>query len=206
VGDVVPTRGKDGACGARVVLLRGAYCIIVGTHCVDTHCVGTHCQRGQWARARTCARYCLPLPSHPMRVRTGSVLLEQVILMSLIGICVAVGAAGSARALDAAAVRGATREIAELLSLARDRAMATGTRTAVRLDNVAARVVVHAGSDTIARLDLLSTRDVRLASTRDSMAYLSSGLGYGAANLRIIVSRGRSHDTLTVSRLGRVRR
>jgi len=141
-----------------------------------------------------------------MRARPGSVLLEQVILMSVIGICVAVGAAGSARALDAAAVRGATREIVELLFLARDRSMATGLRTAVRLDNAAERVVVHAGADTIARLDLRSTRHVHLASTRDSMAYLPSGLGFGAANLRIVVSRGHSHDTVTVSRLGRIRR
>jgi len=126
--------------------------------------------------------------------------------MSVIGICVAVGAAGSARALDAAAVRGATREIVELLFLARDRSMATGLRTAVRLDNAAERVVVHAGADTIARLDLRSTRHVHLASTRDSMAYLPSGLGFGAANLRIVVSRGHSHDTVTVSRLGRIRR
>ncbi len=141
-----------------------------------------------------------------MHARSGSVLLEQVILLSVLGLCIAVGAAGSARALDAAAVRGATREIAELLSLARDRAMATGTRTAVRLDGRTSRVVVYAGTDTFARLDLRLTRGVAVASTRDSMAYLSSGLGFGAANLRIIVSRGRSQDTLTVSRLGRVRR
>ncbi len=141
-----------------------------------------------------------------MHNRSGSVLLEQVILLSVLGLCIAVGAAGSARALDAAAVRGATREIAELLSLARDRAMATGTRTAVRLDGRTSRVVVYAGTDTFARLDLRITRGVAVASTRDSMAYLSSGLGFGAANLRIVVSRGRSQDTLTVSRLGRVRR
>ena len=141
-----------------------------------------------------------------MHNRSGSVLLEQVMLLSVLGLCIAVGAAGSARALDAAAVRGATREIAELLSLARDRAMATGTRTAVRLDGRTSRVVVYAGTDTFARLDLRLTRGVAVASTRDSMAYLSSGLGFGAANLRIIVSRGRSQDTLTVSRLGRVRR
>ncbi len=142
----------------------------------------------------------------PMPARSGSVLLEQVILLSVLGICVAVGAAGSARALDAAAVRGASREIVELLALARDRAMATGTRTAIRLDGRSSRIVVYAGTDTFARLDVRTSRRVTVSSTRDSLAYLSSGLGYGAANLRIIVSRGRSYDTLTVSRLGRVRR
>jgi hypothetical protein len=38
------------------------------------------------------------------------------------------------------------------------------------------------------------------------MAYSASGLGFGAANMRVIVSRGASADTITVSRLGRVRR
>jgi len=38
------------------------------------------------------------------------------------------------------------------------------------------------------------------------MAYAASGLGYGASNLRVIVRRGASADTITVSRLGRVKR
>jgi len=141
-----------------------------------------------------------------MRTREGSTLIEQIILLAVLGIITAVGVAGGARLLDAVTVHGATREIAELFALARDRAMATGTRTAVRFDVAQARVVVHAGPDTLANLELLESRAIELAVTRDSMAYLPSGLGYGAANLRVIVSRGASHDTLTVSRLGRVKR
>ena len=141
-----------------------------------------------------------------MRTRHGSTLIEQVILLAVLGVVTAVGVVGGSRLLDTATVHGATREVAELFSLARDRAMATGTLTAVQLDAVRARVVVHSGTDTLARLDLRRQHAVRLEATRDSMAYLSSGLGYGAANLRVIISRGASHDTLTVSRLGRVRR
>ena len=141
-----------------------------------------------------------------MHNRTGSTLIEQVILLAVLGVCAAVGVAGGARVLDAATVHGASREVAELFAMARDRAMATGARTAVHLDQVNHRVVVHTGSDTLAKLDLHHTRATRLNATRDSMAYLPSGLGYGAANLRVIVSRGSSHDTITISRLGRVRR
>jgi hypothetical protein len=42
--------------------------------------------------------------------------------------------------------------------------------------------------------------------TRDSIAFYPSGLGYGAANTRLIVSRGAAAETVTVSRAGRVRR
>jgi hypothetical protein len=38
------------------------------------------------------------------------------------------------------------------------------------------------------------------------MSYTALGIGFGAANLRVIVSRGASADTITVSRLGRVKR
>ena len=83
--------------------------------------------------------------------------------------------------------------------------MSTGTATAVYLDSRRRRLVVHAGTDTIARLEL-SPRAVALAVSRDSMTYTATGLGFGAANLRAIISRGASADTITVSRLGRVKR
>ena len=141
-----------------------------------------------------------------MRTRDGSTLIEQVILLTLLGVLTAAGVVGGSRLLDTATIHGASREVEELFAMARDRAMATGTRTAVRLDVRRSRLVVHAGSDTLARLELWNDRAIRLNATRDSMSYLSSGLGYGAANLRVIVSRGASSDTITVSRLGRVRR
>jgi hypothetical protein len=37
------------------------------------------------------------------------------------------------------------------------------------------------------------------------MAFGASGLGYGAANLRVVVRRGAASETVYVSRLGRVR-
>ena len=112
----------------------------------------------------------------------------------------------SIQLLDAATVHAASRDVADLFALARDQAVASGMRTAVRLDAVRGRVLVHAAVDTIATLDLAQRSDVRITASRDSMAYAASGLGYGAANLRVILQRGLSADTVTVSRLGRVRR
>lgn len=141
-----------------------------------------------------------------MPPRNGSTLIEQLLLLVVLSVCLAIVTRAGVRVLDAATVHGAARDVSELFAMARDRAMATGMRTAVQLDHRAHRVLVNAGTDTFARLDLASGRAVLLNATRDSMAYLSSGLGYGAANLRVILSRGASADTITVSRLGRVRR
>lgn len=139
-------------------------------------------------------------------MRRGTTLVEQLLILTLLGILAAITAGAGARLADAITVHAAARDVADLFALARDNAVASGQRTAVRLIDLSGRVVVHADTDTIARLDLAQRSLVHLTASRDSMAYASSGLGYGAANLRVIVSRGSAADTLTVSRLGRVRR
>jgi hypothetical protein len=117
----------------------------------------------------------------------------------------AVGARAAGHARDGAAVRAAGAELRAAFAAARALAALRGARTAVRLDPAAGTAVVHAGADTVRRLALAARHGVRLAATRDSMSYLPPGLGAGAANLRVVLARGRAADTVVVSRLGRVR-
>jgi Tfp pilus assembly protein FimT len=138
--------------------------------------------------------------------RRGSTLVEQIALLALLGALAAIGVRAAAGVLNATLVHIATRDVADLLALAREQASATGVRTAVRFDPAAGRVVVHAEGDTIARYDVTQHGALTLEASRDSMAYSPSGLGYGAANLRVVLRKGASAETLTVSRLGRVRR
>ncbi len=142
----------------------------------------------------------------PPRARRGYTLVEQLVLLALSGTLLGLGVVGGGRLLDAAAVRSAASDVADVFAVARDQATATGQRTAVRISAPEGRVVVHADIDTLLRLELLSTRGISVETTRDSMAYSASGLGYGASNLRVVVRRGSSADTVSVSRLGRVRR
>lgn len=109
------------------------------------------------------------------------------------------------RALDRAAVRAASREAMELMAEARRLALARHALVAFRIDNAGGRLVVHALSDTLMSLSLRDRYGVRLDANRDSLAYDERGVGYGAANLTLAISRGTSAETLTVSRLGRVR-
>ena len=65
--------------------------------------------------------------------------------------------------------------------------------------------MVHVGNDTIQQRELTRVHGVTLSSTRVTITYSATGLGYGAANLTLTVARNLSADTIYVSRLGRVR-
>jgi Tfp pilus assembly protein FimT len=107
---------------------------------------------------------------------------------------------------DAVSARAAATSTVALLSVARHAAIRRAATTAISFDTVTASVTVFAGPDTIERRPLGAVHGVRLAVTRDSIAYAANGMGYGAANTRVILSRGAAAETVTVSRLGRVRR
>jgi hypothetical protein len=107
---------------------------------------------------------------------------------------------------DRMAVRGASSLVFRALADARDAAMRMNTRVAVTVDTARSRMAVRALSDTIRMLDLREAFGTSLSTSRDSIAYAANGLGYGAANSRYIVRRGHAAESLTVSRLGRVKR
>ena len=136
----------------------------------------------------------------------GYTLVELAVVLAMMGIVLAIGVPGAVAVRDRAFVGGAANDIMTAFSSARSWALRRGRRTAVTVDTTAIRVVVRAGVDTLLDRPLGAIHGVQLSATRDSMAYASDGMGYGASNLRIIVRRGRVADTIVVSRLGRVRR
>ncbi len=137
--------------------------------------------------------------------RRGATLIEQLWLLVLMGALAALTMTSGSALFAALDVAMAAQETVDLLALARDHAIATGDRTAVRFDVAGTRVVVHVGPDTIAVGDFHGS-GLTLAATRDSLSYAPSGLGVGAANLRLTLTRSARADTITVSRLGRVQR
>lgn len=140
-----------------------------------------------------------------MTARRGFTLLDQILLLVLTGILFSLGFISSHKLRDLLSVTAASRATKEALAYAREYSAASGLRTAVGFDNQMGRIAVHAKNDSILTIDLMQTFGTELLSTRDSMAYLPSGLGYGASNLTLVISKGNAADTLTISRLGRVR-
>jgi prepilin-type N-terminal cleavage/methylation domain-containing protein len=137
--------------------------------------------------------------------RRGTTLPELLIALALVGIVAAVALSSAARLADRFATRGAARELRAALHSARHLAVLRATRAAVVVDTGRAVLAVRVAAETAFVRDLRALYGVRLAASRDSLAYAADGLGWGAANARLVVRRGAWAETVTVSRLGRVR-
>ncbi len=136
--------------------------------------------------------------------RDGSTLFELILTLVMLGIVAALAVPSARTVMDRLGVRAATHDVVLALWAARNVAAARGEHASVVVDAAAGRVRVVAGGDIVFARDIRARHGVTVSVTRDSITYAPTGIGYGAANTRIIVSRGRRADTVTTSRLGRV--
>lgn len=139
-------------------------------------------------------------------MRSGMTLIEVGVTIGLLGVMAGLSFPRFGTYRDRVAVDAATSSTMSLLVTARHAALRRATRTAVHLDSARGTVFIVAGVDTIQRRQLREVHGVEFSTSRDSIAFAATGLGYGAANTQIIVRRGAAADTIAVSRLGRARR
>lgn len=139
-------------------------------------------------------------------MRHGTTLIEIGVTLAIVGLMAGMTMPRFGSYRDRIAVDAAAGSTMSLLATARHAALRRATRTAVHFDTTSASVFIVSGIDTLERRALHEVHGVSLSSSRDSIAFASTGLGYGAANTQIIVRRGAAADTISVSRLGRARR
>lgn len=137
--------------------------------------------------------------------RRGHTLPDLIVVLAIMLALAAIAVPAMRRLLDSAQVHAAARELRALFATARTTALAESRAVAVRLDAGGATATVVVAGDTIRRAALRQTYGVALRSSRDSMAFGATGLGSGAANLTVVLTRGPVVDSVVVSRLGRVR-
>jgi Tfp pilus assembly protein FimT len=131
-------------------------------------------------------------------------MLELVLTLALMAVVMSIAIPSVRAIVDQMSVRAAKQDVVLALWAARNVASVRGDFASFIVDGASGRVRVVSGADTVFARDLTGRRGVAVAVTRDSITYAPTGLGWGAANTRIIVSRGRRADTVTTSRLGRV--
>lgn len=141
----------------------------------------------------------------PFPHRRGYTIVELVLVMVIMSLAALVGVRQFQLLLDRLATRDAVRAAGAVVSRARDEAVALHTLVSVRVDTLAGSLELLSRDGRLAFSPLGSMHGVALSTSRDSITFDIRGLGYGAANLTLVAKRGRSADTLVVSRLGRLR-
>jgi prepilin-type N-terminal cleavage/methylation domain-containing protein len=161
-------------------------------------------------RRRCDVRAVLPSPlslrsPRTLLVRKGFNAIELAITLTIAGIIAVVVLPHSAAFIDSIEVRGAVTEIEAMFSTARHAAIARAAQASLEIDPALGVMSVRVGDDAIRTREIGVAHGVTLATNRATITYSPTGIGYGAANMTMIVSRNRSADTIYVSRLGRVR-
>lgn len=146
------------------------------------------------------------LTTHPLRApRPAVTLAELLVVLAVVGLLTALVMPFAVRIHDGLMVRGAAREVMMLFFTARARAVDDARLTTVVLDGAAGRVRLVAGGETLLTRSVAAARGVTLSASRPTAAYFPDGLGFGGANLSIVLSRGAVAETVLVSREGRVK-
>jgi prepilin-type N-terminal cleavage/methylation domain-containing protein len=132
-------------------------------------------------------------------------LPELVLTSTLVALVAALAVPRTGAALDRIRLTQAGGEVAEALAVGRAAAIARSAYVRVVVDETAGALRVETDDGTLRSRDLRGLHRVALRATRDTVTYAPTGLGYGLANTTIVVARGARAETVTVSRLGRVR-
>ena len=140
-----------------------------------------------------------------MHIRPGFTTIETTLVLTLSSALAAIALPRAWSFVDRIEVRGAVTEMESMFSLARHTAIARGAQIALDIDAGQKTVSIRSGTDILRTREVGLAHGVDLSTNRTSITYSPIGVGYGAANFSLIVSRGRAADTIVVSRLGRVR-
>ena len=137
--------------------------------------------------------------------RSAFTLLELIVVLTVTGVLLALAVPRFSALRDRQAVRAAVDELGIGFATARAAAVARRAMVAVVFDTAAGAFEVRSDGSLLMRRPLRAVYGTSLGSNRDSAVYDPRGLGYGVTNVTVIVRRGVMVDTLTMSRLGRVR-
>lgn len=135
----------------------------------------------------------------------GYTVIELLIAMMIAGVLLSISIPHAQHQLDRVVVQSARADVRAVLSLGRTLALAGRARVTVRIDTVTGTLRIQQYGEPVTSRSVAEAHGVRLIATRDSLVYDAHGVGWGAANLSVIVRKRSAAETVFVSRLGRVR-
>jgi prepilin-type N-terminal cleavage/methylation domain-containing protein len=140
-------------------------------------------------------------------MRRGVTLYELLAVVTLMGLVAAFGIPRLAGWLDRIATDRAARELASFYHRARLAAVFRSTRVRLEFSADSLRAVFEGVEDsTFIALPGPAQHGVTLRVSRPVIRIHPNGFGWGAANTKLVVRRGAAAESLTTSRLGRLKR
>lgn len=139
--------------------------------------------------------------------RAGFTVIELTLAIVLIGVVTTFGLKRFNTLRDSIAVNSAANDTESLFASARQLAISLSEGITIEIDTSSNRITVRSASSKILQETAPGEQHgVYLSANRNRVSYSQTGLMTGLANVSIILSKGVSADTITVSRLGRVKR
>jgi prepilin-type N-terminal cleavage/methylation domain-containing protein len=139
-------------------------------------------------------------------MKTGFTLIETLAVLVLLAVAGALALPRLASRTDRRAVRQSAGEIASFYGRARMTAVFSGSHVRIEFDADSLQARRRADDSTLFTLPGPARYGVSLEASRDVIDLSPTGLGWGAANTKIVLTRGAAAESLTTSRLGRLKR
>jgi prepilin-type N-terminal cleavage/methylation domain-containing protein len=141
-------------------------------------------------------------------MRRGLSLPELLVVLTIMGTLLGITLPRLGGWLDWAAVDGAAGEVTMAIATARQKAIAWGARTqlVVREEMFTIDTLGPQGWSRWREYPGPAARRVGLTVTNARIVFAPNGIAWGASNTTIVLRRGSRSETITVSRVGRVKR
>jgi len=138
-------------------------------------------------------------------MRNAHTLWELLAALTIVSTLAAIAAPPALRSRDRATARAAATTLRSTLASARDASLAYASAALVVVDATLATVTVIVDRDTVLRHALMGDFRSRLTASRDTIRFGPTGRAFGASNTTLVIRAGAAAETVTVSRVGRVR-
>jgi len=141
-------------------------------------------------------------------VRRGFTLTEMVVVLAVVALLTTFVVSRLVPLVDWIAADGAARDMTTALAVTRTAAVLRGVRARLRIAADSLRIDREGatGWEPYARWAGPASAGVSLTVSNPEVVFSPLGIAWGLGNTRIVLRRGSQVETITTSRLGRVRR